>query len=509
MLVCIVLSALANVGGSIFLRVLIDDYITPMLGQASPVFSGLLKALSLMACVYVVGILSTFLYNRLMVSISQGVLKTIRDQMFAHMQTLPIRYFDTNTHSDVMSHYTNDTDTLQQKLSQSVPQMFSSAITIIAVLAAMLFINVWLTLFVLVGVFVMLRVTGKIGGNSAKFFLEQQKSLGKVNGYIEEMIGGQKVVKVFCREEKCKEQFDVLNEELRQNATKANTFANILMPIMMNIGNLLYVLVAMVGGTLVLTGVSGGITLGVIASFLQLTKTFTQPVSQISQQVNSIVMALAGAERIFELMDEEPEVDNGYVTLVNARVNADGSLYETPEKTNIWAWKHPHEDGTVTYEKVRGDVRFYDLADGKIRYDGININKIKKADLRRSLGIVLQDTNLFTGTIRDNIRYGNLSATDEEVEAAASLANAVDFIRRLPDGYDTEIGGDGGSLSQERGGVRSAGHDPRRSDEQHRHAHRVDRAAGNVRPHGVRHCAPPEYRAECRRDHGTRAWPHH
>ena len=451
MLVCIVLSALANVGGSIFLRVLIDDYITPMLGQASPVFSGLLKALSLMACVYVVGILSTFLYNRLMVSISQGVLKTIRDQMFAHMQTLPIRYFDTNTHSDVMSHYTNDTDTLQQKLSQSVPQMFSSAITIIAVLAAMLFINVWLTLFVLVGVFVMLRVTGKIGGNSAKFFLEQQKSLGKVNGYIEEMIGGQKVVKVFCREEKCKEQFDVLNEELRQNATKANTFANILMPIMMNIGNLLYVLVAMVGGTLVLTGVSGGITLGVIASFLQLTKTFTQPVSQISQQVNSIVMALAGAERIFELMDEEPEVDNGYVTLVNARVNADGSLYETPEKTNIWAWKHPHEDGTVTYEKVRGDVRFYDLADGKIRYDGININKIKKADLRRSLGIVLQDTNLFTGTIRDNIRYGNLSATDEEVDAAAALANADDFIRRLPDGYDTEIGGDAGNLSQERG----------------------------------------------------------
>ena len=451
MLVCIVLSALANVGGSIFLRVLIDDYITPMLGQASPVFSGLLKALSLMACVYVVGILSTFLYNRLMVSISQGVLKTIRDQMFAHMQTLPIRYFDTNTHSDVMSHYTNDTDTLQQKLSQSVPQMFSSAITIIAVLAAMLFINVWLTLFVLVGVFVMLRVTGKIGGNSAKFFLEQQKSLGKVNGYIEEMIGGQKVVKVFCREEKCKEQFDVLNEELRQNATKANTFANILMPIMMNIGNLLYVLVAMVGGTLVLTGVSGGITLGVIASFLQLTKTFTQPVSQISQQVNSIVMALAGAERIFELMDEEPEVDNGYVTLVNARVNADGSLYETPEKTNIWAWKHPHEDGTVTYEKVRGDVRFYDLADGKIRYDGININKIKKADLRRSLGIVLQDTNLFTGTLRDNIRYGNRSATDEEVDAAAALANADDFIRRLPDGYDTEIGGDAGNLSQERG----------------------------------------------------------
>lgn len=494
-LICIVLGALANVGGSLFLRVLIDDYITPLLAQANPVFSGLLRALGLMAGVYLVGILSTFLYNRLMVSISQGVLKTIRDQMFAHMQSLPIRYFDTNTHGDVMSHYTNDTDTLQQMLSQSVPQMFSSAITIIAVFAAMLFTNVWLTLFVVIGVLVMLRVTGKIGGNSAKFFLEQQKSLGKVNGYIEEMIDGQKVVKVFCREEKCKEQFDALNEELRVNATKANTFANILMPIMMNIGNLLYVLVAVVGGTLALTGVSGGITLGVIASFLQLTKTFTQPVSQISQQVNSIVMALAGAERIFDLMDEESEVDNGYVTLVNARVNADGSLYETPERTNVWAWKYPHEDGTVTYTRVTGDVRFfdvdfgyspekivlhnitlyaepgqkvafvgatgagkttitnlinrfYDLADGKIRYDGININKIKKADLRRSLGIVLQDTNLFTGTIRDNIRYGNLDANDQEVEAAASLANADDFIRRLPDGYDTQIDGDGGSLSQ-------------------------------------------------------------
>ena len=494
-LVCIVLSALANVGGSMFLRVLIDDYITPLLAQASPVFSGLLRALGMMAGVYFVGILSTFLYNRLMVSISQGVLKTVRDQMFAHMQTLPIRYFDTNTHGDVMSHYTNDTDTLQQMLSQSVPQMFSSAITIIAVLAAMLVTNVWLTLFVIIGVFVMLRVTGKIGGNSAKFFLEQQKSLGKVNGYIEEMIGGQKVVKVFCREEKCKERFDEINEELRQNATSANTFANILMPIMMNIGNLLYVLVAVVGGTLALTGVGGGITLGVIASFLQLTKTFTQPVSQISQQVNSIVMALAGAERIFELMDEESEVDDGFVTLVNARINADGSLYETPEKTNVWAWKYPHEDGTVTYERVTGDVRFfdvdfgytpdkivlhdislfaepgqkvafvgatgagkttitnlinrfYDLADGKIRYDGININKIKKADLRRSLGIVLQDVNLFTGTIRDNIRYGNLSANDQEIEAAAQLAGADDFIRRLPEGYDTQIGGDGGSLSQ-------------------------------------------------------------
>jgi len=494
-LVCIVLGALASVAGSMFLRVLIDDYISPLLLESSPVFSGLLRALVMMGFVYLVGVISTFLYNRLMVSISQGVLKTVRDQMFSHMQSLPIRYFDTNTHGDVMSHYTNDTDTLQQMLSQSVPQMFSSAITIVAVLVAMLFTNVWLTLFVLLGVFVMLRVTAKIGGNSAKYFLEQQKSIGKVNGYIEEMIGGQKVVKVFCREDKCKEQFDGLNEELRINATRANTFANILMPIMMNIGNLLYVLVAVVGGTLALTGVSGGITLGVIASFLQLTKTFTQPVSQISQQVNSIVMALAGAERIFELMDEPSEVDDGYVTLVNAKYDAQGKLVETEEKTNIWAWKHPHEDGTLTYEQVRGDVRFfdvdfgyapekivlhnvtlyaepgqkvafvgatgagkttitnlinrfYDLADGKIRYDGININKIKKSDLRRSLGIVLQDTNLFTGTIRDNIRYGSLHATDEEIKAAAQLAGADDFIERLPDGYDTEIDGDGGSLSQ-------------------------------------------------------------
>lgn len=494
-LVCILLGALANVGGSMFLGVLIDDYITPLLGSAAPVFGGLLRALLLMGCVYLIGILSTLFYNRLMVSISQGILKTIRDQMFSHMQTLPIRYFDTHTHGDLMSHFTNDTDTLQQMLSQSVPQMFSSVITIGAVIAAMLSTNVWMTLFVLLGVLVMLFVTGKIGGQSAKFFLEQQNSLGKVNGYIEEMVNGQKVVKVFCREDTCKEEFDALNEQLRQSARSANTFANILMPIMMNIGNMLYVLVAVVGGTLAVFNVGGGVTLGAIASFLQLTKSFTQPVNQISQQINSIVMALAGAERIFELMDEESEVDEGYVTLVNARINADGSLYETPEKTEVWAWKHPHEDGSVTYERVRGDVRFfevdfgydpekmvlhdislyaepgqkvafvgstgagkttitnlinrfYDLADGKIRYDGININKIKKADLRRSLGIVLQETNLFTGTIRDNIRYGNLDAVDEEVKAAASLAGADDFIERLPEGYDTIIDGDGGSLSQ-------------------------------------------------------------
>ena len=479
-----------------FLRVLIDDYIAPLLLQASPVFTGLIHAISLMALVYLVGIISTFLYNRIMVSISQGILKQVRDEMFERMQKLPIRYFDTHTHGDLMSHFTNDTDTLQQMLSQSVPQMFSSLMTIIAVFIAMLVTNVWLTLFVLLGILVMLVVVKRIGGQSARFFLEQQTALGKVNGYIEEMIGGQKVVKVFCHEEKCKEQFDVLNDALRESAKNANTFANILMPIMMNIGNLLYVLVAVVGGTLALSGAVGSsITIGVIASFLQLTKSFTQPITQISQQFNSIIMALAGAERIFELMDEEPEQDNGYVTLVNAKYDKDGNLTETPEKTNIWAWKHPHEDGTITYEQVRGDVRFYDvdfgynpdkivlhnitlyaepgqkvafvgatgagkttitnlinrfydLADGKIRYDGININKIKKSDLRRSLGIVLQDTNLFTGTIRENIRYGNLDATDQEVEAAAQLANADDFIRRLPDGYDTVIDGEGGSLSQ-------------------------------------------------------------
>lgn len=361
-LICILLSAVANVAGSMFLKSLIDDYISPLLLQASPVFTGLLHALMSMAVIYLIGIATTFIYNWLMVGISQGVLKKVRDEMFAHMQKLPIRYFDTHTHGDLMSHFTNDTDTLQQMLSQSVPQMFSSAMTIISVFIGMLVTNVWLTLFVLLGVCVMLKVVKKLGGQSAKYFLEQQKSLGRVNGYIEEMINGQKVIKVFCHEEKCKEQFDELNDELRENAASANTFANILMPIMMNIGNLLYVLVAVVGGALALSGVVGNsITIGVIASFLQLTKSFTQPVTQISQQFNSIVMALAGAERIFELMDEEPEVDNGYVTLVNARYDKNGELVETPEKTNIWAWKHPHEDGTTTYTQVRGDVRFFDV----------------------------------------------------------------------------------------------------------------------------------------------------
>ena len=494
--VCILLSSVASISVSLSLKFLLDDFIIPLIGQKQPNFAELYQAMAVLGCIFLVGVVSTFVYTRMMVTIGQGVLKQVRDDMFEHMQTLPIRYFDTNTHGDLMSHFTNDTDTLQQMLSQSVPQMFSSAMTIISVLIGMIVTNIWLTIFVLLGVAVMLVVVKNIGGKSARYFLAQQTSLGKVNGYIEEMVNGQKVVKVFCHEDKCKEQFDELNDELRQAACNANTFANILMPIMGNIGNLLYVLVAVVGGTLALSGIVGdSITVGVIASFLQLTKSFTMPVTQISQQFNSIIMALAGAERIFELMDEEPETDDGYVTLVNARYNKEGELVETKEKTGIWAWKHPHEDGTTTFTQLRGDVRFfdvdfgynpdkivlhditlyaepgqkvafvgatgagkttitnlinrfYDIADGKIRYDGININKIKKTDLRRSLGIVLQDTNLFTGTIRDNIRYGNLDATDEEIVAAAQLAGADDFIRRLPDGYDTVIDGDGGSLSQ-------------------------------------------------------------
>ena len=489
-------TALATLRGTLFMQRLIDDYIVPLTQAQTPDYSALAAALVSVAITYGIGIICAYAYNRIMVNVSQGTMRNLRVELFQHMESLPIRYFDTHTHGDLMSHFTNDTDTLQQMLSQSVPQMFSSIMTIIAVFIAMLATNVWLTLFVLAGVAVMLVVVKRIGGQSAKYFLEQQTSLGKVNGYIEEMINGQKVVKVFCHEDKCKEQFDALNDELRENAKNANTFANILMPIMMNIGNLLYVLVAVVGGTLALSGVVGSsITIGVIASFLQLTKSFTQPVTQISQQFNSIVMALAGAERIFELMDEAPETDDGYVTLVNAKYDKNGELVETPEKTNIWAWKHPHEDGTTTYQQVRGDVRFfdvdfgynpekivlhditlyaepgqkvafvgatgagkttitnlinrfYDIADGKIRYDGININKIKKADLRRSLGVVLQDTNLFTGTVMDNIRYGRLDACDEECIAAAKLAGAHDFITRLPQGYDTPLSGNGASLSQ-------------------------------------------------------------
>ena len=499
----IFISAIANVASSLFIQTLIDDYITPMLGQAAADFVPLLKALAIMACVYLVGMASSLAYNLTMVKISQGTLKDIRDEMFNHMQTLPIRYFDTHTHGDVMSYYTNDTDTLRQMINQSVPNLISSSITIIAVFFAMLKLSVWLTLFVLLSIFLMLNVVKKMAGRSGRYFVAQQQTLGDVNGYIEEMINGQKVIKVFCHEEATKEDFDKKNEALCKNATLANGIANILMPIMMNLGNLQYVLIAIVGGALAIAGVPNlglfGIstmTLGTIASFLTLSKSFTQPISQISQQLNAVIMALAGAERIFQLMDEESEQDGGYVTLVNAKYDENGQLTETPERTGIWAWKHPHQaDGSVTYTLLQGDVRFYDvdfgytpdktvlhnislyakpgqkiafvgatgagkttitnlinrfydIADGKIRYDDININKICKPDLRRSLGIVLQDVNLFTGTIMDNIRYGKLDATDEECIAAAKLANAHDFITRLPDGYNTMVSGDGGRLSQ-------------------------------------------------------------
>ena len=492
-ILCILLSAVAGVAGSVFLQVLIDGYITPLITAANPDFTGLLRAICFMAGIYLIGVLSTWLYNRLMVVLAQGVLKKIRDEMFAHMQTLPIRYFDTHPHGDVMSLYTNDTDTLRQMLAQSLPQMFSSVVTIVAVFTAMLATSVYLTVVVLLMLALMLFLSNRIAGKSGGYFMRQQESLGRTNGYIEEMINGQKVIKVFCHEEEAKERFNELNEELCGNATQANRFANILMPIMGNLGHLQYALIAIVGGALAISGV-GGLTLGAIASFLQLSRSFTMPISQVSQQLNSVVMALAGAQRIFQLIDQPSEEDDGYVTLVNA-VQKDGVLTETAERTGLWAWRHPHQDGTVTYTPLQGDVRFfdvdfgyesgktilhnitlyaqpgqkvafvgatgagkttitnlinrfYDIADGKIRYDGININKIRKSDLRRSLGIVLQDTNLFTGTVMENIRYGKLDATDQEVYDAAKRANADGFISLLPDGYDTLLAGDGSGLSQ-------------------------------------------------------------
>ncbi len=491
--VCILLTTLAGVKGSMFLKELIDDYITPLLSEKNPQFSGLLNAIFQMGLIYLVGIVTNLMYNIIMVDISQGTLKRIRDDMFEKMQRLPIKYFDTHTHGDVMSHYTNDTDTLRQLISHSIPQALSSAITIVSVFFAMVKTSVHLTGFVILFVIFMLSITKRVAKSSGKYFGKQQKSLGAVNGYIEEMINGQKVIKVFCYEDKAKDRFNKLNEELCENATRAHIFANILGPINGNLGHLQYVLVAIVGGLLAINGV-GGLTLGAIASFLQLSKSFNMPINQISQQFNSIVMALAGAERIFELMDEEPETDNGYVTLVNAKYE-NGSLVETKQRTGLWAWKHPHSDGSITYTQLKGEVvlsevdfgytdeklvlhdislyahegqkvafvgatgagkttitnlinRFYDIDDGKIRYDGININKIKKSDLRHSLGIVLQDVNLFTGTVMENIRYGKLNATDEEVYAAAKLANAHEFIEMLPDGYNTVLSGDGSGLSQ-------------------------------------------------------------
>ncbi len=493
-LVCILISALVGVAGSMFLKVLIDSYIMPLLEMENPVFSGLLRALGMMGLIYLLGIGATFAQNWLMVSVSQGILKDIRDDLFTHMQRLPIKYFDTHTHGDMMSRYTNDTETLRMLISQSIPQLFSTVITLVSVFSAMITTSIPLTVLVLVVVAFMLFLTKKIGENSGKYFVRQQKSLGAINGYIEEMVTGQKVIKVFCHEEKAKEGFDQLNDTLQEEASRANSFANIMGPVMNNLGHLQYALIAIAGGALALGGV-GGLTLGGIAAFLQLSRSFTMPIGQVSQQFNTIVMALAGAERIFDLMDEEPEQDEGYVTLVNAK-EENGQLVESAERTGLWAWKHPHkEDGTVTYQRLTGEVelldvdfgyteeklvlhnididadpgkkiafvgatgagkttitnlinRFYDIADGKIRYDGININKIKKPDLRRSLGVVLQDTNLFTGTVRENIRYGKLDATDEEIEAAAKLANADSFIRRLPEGYQTMLTGDGGSLSQ-------------------------------------------------------------
>ncbi len=486
-ILCILVSAVASVSGSLFLGALIDDYITPLLAMANPDFSGLLRVILMMACLYLVGALC---------AISQGVQKRIRDDLFGHMQTLPIKYFDTHAHGDVMSVYSNDVDTLRQMLSQSIPQVINSAMMILVTFVSMLATNLLLTGVVILCIIVMLLVTKFLAGRSGRYFVQQQVKLGDLNGYIEEMINGQKVVKVFCHEEEAQEGFDKVNDALCESADKANKYANILMPILINIGNVQYVIVAMAGGALALGGIDAGITLGTIATFLQLSKSFSNPISQISQQFNSVVMALAGAQRIFNLMDEPSEEDHGTVTLVNVSYDKDGqTLVETREHTNLWAWKVPQADGSVQYVKLAGDVRFdhvdfayeegktilhdislfakpgqklafvgatgagkttitnlinrfYDIADGKIHYDGISINDIKKPDLRRSLGIVLQDTNLFTGTVRENIRYGNLDATDEEVEAAAVLANADDFIRRLPQGYDTMLTGNGANLSQ-------------------------------------------------------------
>ena len=491
--ICIILSSIAGVAGSMFLGTLIDDYITPLLLETNPVFTGLLKAILIMALVYLTGVLSTLIYTRIMARISQGVLKEIRDEMFNKMQTFPIKYFDTHTHGEIMSYYTNDVDTLSQMISQSLPQFIASSTTVIAVLIAMIITNIPLTIFVIVFIFLMLNITGRVAGKSGKYFVKQQETLGKVNGYIEEMINGQKVIKVFTYEEEAKAHFDEINDELCKNMTTANKFANILMPMLNNLGNLEYVLVAIIGGAIAIKG-NGALTIGSIATFLQLTQNFNQPIMQMSNQLNSVVMALAGAGRIFELIDTEPEQDEGYVTLVNAK-KENGEIIETKERTGIWSWKHPHHDGTTTYVELKGHIelehvnfgyepnklvlhdvslyakpgqkiafvgatgagkttitnllnRFYDINDGKIRYDGINIKKIKKTDLRKSLGMVLQDTNLFTGTIKENIKYGKENATDEEIVNAAKLANAHDFITRLPQGYDTMLTSNGANLSQ-------------------------------------------------------------
>ncbi len=492
--VCIVVNVLANVQGTMFMQTLIDDFVEPLLKSATPDFQPLLKELLRVAAFYVVGIVAAYAYNRIMVNVTQGMLKYFRDEMFRKMERLPIRYFDTHAHGDIMSIYTNDTDTLRQMISQSMPQLFSSAMTVISTTVCMLMLNIPLTILTFVMVGIMLVLTRKIGGLSAKYFIAQQKDIGGLNGYIEEMMEGQKVVKVFCHEEENIERFNQLNDQLFDSAYKANKFSNILGPINAQIGNISYVICAITGGILAIGNI-GGFSLGGLASFLTFNKGFSMPINQISMQINAIVMALAGAERIFRLLDEEPELDEGYVTLVNAK-REQGQLVPCKERTGLWAWEHKHQNGeATTYVELQGDVvfddvdfgyndekivlhnvklfaqpgqkiafvgstgagkttitnlinRFYDIQDGKIRYDGININKIKKADLRRSLGIVLQDTHLFTMTVKENIRYGRLDATDEEVIAAAKLANADGFIRRLPKGYDTVLTGDGSNLSQ-------------------------------------------------------------
>lgn len=493
--ICILMSAIASISVSLSLRFLLDDYIIPLIGKQDPNFSELYRALTVLGTIFLCGVIATFIYTRLMVTIGQGVLRRLRDEMFEHMQTLPIRYFDQNTNGSIMSLYTNDTDTLRQMISQAIPQVLMSSLTIVVTFISMLVLSPLLTLLAVVMIFVLVSVARFIGGNSGKYFIRQQIDIANVTGFVEERMNGQRVVKIFNHEKKSEEEFDKLNEQLFISAANANGFANMMGPVIGNIGNLQFVLTAVLGGFLSISGV-GGITLGVMASYLQFTKSFTQPFMQVAQQFNSVIMALAGAERIFQMIDEEPEVDEGYVTLVNAWRNEDGTLVEWKDRTGIWAWKHPHQaDGTVTYTEVKGDVRFfdmsfgytddhmvlhdlslyakpgqkiafvgstgagkttitnlinrfYDVQDGKIRYDGVNINKIKKADLRRSLGIVLQDTHLFTGTIMENIRYGKLDATDTEVYGAAKLAHADQFIQMLPKGYQTMLTGDGEELSQ-------------------------------------------------------------
>ena len=493
--VCIIITACTTLRGMLFMQSLIDDYILPMTKVANPDFGPLKNAILNLVATYVIGVVSAYAYNRIMVNIGQGTMLKLRTDLFTHMESLPIKYFDTNAHGDIMSVYTNDVDTLRQLMSQSIPQTINSAVTIIMTFVSMIVLDIPLTIISLLMVGLMMFVTSKISKKTGRFFADQQRDLGKVNGFIEEMMEGQKVIKVFCHEEKSIEEFRKINDKLRESANNANKFANIMMPINGNLGNISYVICAIIGSMLALTGITG-LTLGKLVSFLALNKSFTQPITQISQQMNSIIMGMAGAARVFKLLDEIPEADDGYVELVNVKEDSQGNLTETNERTGIWAWKHPHkQEGTITYRKLEGDVtfndvdfgyddkkivlhniklfatpgqkiafvgstgagkttitnlinRFYDIQDGKIRYDDININKIKKSALRRSLGMVLQDTHLFTGTVMDNIRYGRLDATDDECIAAAKLANADGFIRRLPDGYNTLLTGDGGNLSQ-------------------------------------------------------------